>query len=173
MNERSSAKIVLTILVLAGVVCLGAINIRALLGDSLLRTGTFEFLPNIEPIVERNVYHLIALTSIVTTAGYLIVFASSILYLILTRRRMKEDGWLLMCAILFFLFTPAEFFTMKLDWDFLWCDMKNSLSLIEFRELFIRRVAALRGVPVIALLSYYTIIVIAVWQPLKKTRREQ
>jgi uncharacterized membrane protein len=40
--------------------------------------------------------------------------------------------------------------------------------LTEFRILFIHRLAALAGVPMIALLSYYTIVGLAIWQPLKK-----
>ncbi len=172
MSERISTKIVLTFLVVAGIVWLGAINIRALIGDSLVRTGTFEFLPDIPPAVERNVYHLIAMTSIVTNLGYCVVFASAILYLATTRLKLKEEGWLMMSAILFFLFAPAEFYTMRLDWDFVWCDVMDSLELMQFRELFVSRVAALRGVPVIALLSYYTIVILAVWRPLRKKPQE-
>ncbi len=172
MTERVTAKIWLTLLVVAGIVWLGAINIRALIGDSLVRTGTFEFLPDIAPGIERNVYHLIALTSIVTNLAYCVVFASAILYLATTRLRLKEEGWLMMSAILFFLFAPAEFYTMKLDFDFVWCDIKDSIDLTQFRELFVGRVAALRGVPVIALLSYYTIVVLAVWRPLRKKPQE-
>jgi hypothetical protein len=41
-------------------------------------------------------------------------------------------------------------------------------SLTDFRILFIHRLAALAGVPMIALLSYYTIIGLVAWQPMKK-----
>jgi hypothetical protein len=37
-----------------------------------------------------------------------------------------------------------------------------------FRELFIARVTALAGTPMIALLCYYTIIALAVFQPLRR-----
>jgi hypothetical protein len=37
-----------------------------------------------------------------------------------------------------------------------------------FRELFLARLGALAGTPLIATLCYYTIIALAVFQPLKK-----
>jgi hypothetical protein len=37
-----------------------------------------------------------------------------------------------------------------------------------FRELFLARLGALSGVPLIATLCYYTIIVLVVFQPMKR-----
>ncbi len=172
MKERRSAKLPLTLLILAGIVWLGGINIRALVGDALVHTGTMEFLPRLEPHAERQIYSLLAITSIVVNLGYCIVFLSAIFYLRVTQLKMKEHGWLLMCAILFFLFSPAEFYTMLLDWNFIQIELFGSPDISQLRELFIKRIAALRGVPVIATLTYYTIVILAIWQPLKKSLPE-
>jgi hypothetical protein len=54
---------------------------------------------------------------------------------------------------------------MILDLKMWHLDFIGSVDLVEFRILFIHRLAALSGVPMIALLSYYSIIVIAILRP--------
>jgi hypothetical protein len=71
---------------------------------------------------------------------------------------------------LFYLFTPVEIYTMVLDMRFWYFDFIGSNDLVEFRKLFIHRLAALSGVPMIAILCYYTAIVLAVFKPLRKGR---
>jgi amino acid transporter len=172
MKERLSAKITLTFLIIAGIVWLGSINIRTLIGDALVHTGTTEFLPDVETHAERQIYALLTLTSIVVNISYCIVFLSAIVYLITTRLKLKEHGWLMISAILFFFFSPAEFYTIKLDWNFIYAEYFGNAGIPRLRELFIERIAALRGVPVIAALTYYTIVILAIWQPLKKSMPE-
>lgn len=169
MTDRFSAKLSLTFVITAGILWLGGTAIRTLIGDALVYTGTTDFLPGVDPNAERQIYALLAITSVVVNLSYCIVFVGTILYLKYTRLKLKEQGWLMMCAILFFLFSPAEFFTMKLDWNFIRLLYFGSPEIPQLRELFIRRIAALRGVPVIAILIYYTIVILAIWQPLKKS----
>ena len=40
---------------------------------------------------------------------------------------------------------------------------------VEFRQLFIHRLGALAGVPIIALMCYYTIVVLVIFRPFTKT----
>jgi hypothetical protein len=169
MKESISSKISLTVVVLAGVLCLGGSTIRLLIGDTLVYTGTTEFIPTLDPHAERQIYALLAVVSVVVNISYCIVFLGAIFYLKTTRLKLKSNGWLMMCAILFFLFSPAEMYTMVLDWNFIRIEYAGQTDIPQLRELFIKRIAALRGVPVIALLTYYTIVILAVWQPLKKS----
>ena len=74
----------------------------------------------------------------------------------------------MMSAILFFMFSPVEFYTMYLDGKMAILELFSHPALEELQRLFIHRLAALAGVPMIALLSYYTIIGLAIWQPMKK-----
>lgn len=155
--------------ILGAAVWLGGVNVRAVIGGDLLELGTIEFRPNIHPMVEREIFRLIVLSSIVVTAAYLVTLVSSILYLKTTPLTFKQHGWLLMSALLFYLFVPVEIYTMVLDAKMMYLDLALSSSdLVEFRKLFIHRLAALSGVPIIALFCYYTVIGLAVFQPLKR-----
>jgi len=153
----------------AGTVCwLGGINVRAMIGFSLLQFGTLEFKSNIQPGIERTIFSLVAQSSLVVNIAYILVVVAAVLYLRTTRLELRKEGWLMMSAILFFLFVPVEIYTMVLDVRMWLLDVSGSNNLVEFRKLFIHRLAALSGVPMIALLSYYTIIGLAVFRPLRR-----
>jgi hypothetical protein len=164
---------VLVVLLIAAIVWLGGINIRAMIGFDLLIPGTLDYKPNIHPYIERQVYGLLAQSSVIVNVAYLVVWISGIVFLKVTRLQMKYHGWLMMSAILFYVFTPVEVYTGILDGRLWWLDHIGSDDLVEYRKLFIHRLAALSGVPMIALLCYYTIIVLAIFQPMKKVRPEE
>jgi hypothetical protein len=161
-----AAKISCAVLCIAGLCWLGGINVRALIGFNLLEPGTLDFKPNIHPYVERTVFGLIAQSSMVVDVAYVVLWLAGIVFLKTTTMRLREHGWLMMCAILFYMFTPVEVYTMILDGKMWWLDHVGSNDLVEFRKLFIHRLAALAGVPMIALLSYYTMIAMAIFRPL-------
>jgi len=169
MTERRAAKICFFVLSVAGIVWLGGINIRAMIGFDMLTTGTLDFKPDIHPYVERTVYALIAQCSIVIDIAYLVVWIAGIVFLRSTVLKLKDNGWLMMSAILFYLFTPVEVYTMILDGKMWYLDHIGSMDLVEFRILFIHRLAALAGVPMIGLLCYYTILWLIVFRPLRRS----
>lgn len=162
------ARVSLFALIVCSIIWLGAVNVRAVIGNELLNFGTLRFKTSVDAELEREVFRLISLSSVIVIGGYLGTFASAILFVRTTALPFKQNGWLMMSAILFFIFSPVEFYTLFLDWRMISLDFFSNPSLTDFRVLFIHRLAALAGVPMIALLSYYTIIGIVVWQPMKK-----
>lgn len=157
-------------MMVGAVVWLGGVNVRAVIGKDILDMGTLDFEPNIHPMVEREVFGLIARSSIVVSIAYLVTLISSMIFLKNTSLTFRQNGWLTMSAILYYLFVPVEAYTMILDGRMVYLDLVlSSNDLVEFRKLFIHRLAALAGVPIIALFCYYTIIGLAIFQPLKKT----
>lgn len=158
----------LFVCIVASIVWLGGVNIRALIGNDILKAGTVEFEEYIDPHAEREVYRLISIVSIAVVIGYSVAVVSSIVFLTTSPFKFKEHGWLMMSAILFYMFVPVEVYTMHLDWKMIYLEFYSTADNQFFRELFVARVKALQGVPFIALLCYYTIIALAVFQPLKK-----
>lgn len=158
----------LFVLIVAAIVWLGAVTARALIGNDILKPGTVEFIDFIDPRAEREVYRLISITSVAVMIGYAATVVSSMVFLATSPFRLKEHGWLLMSAILFYLFVPVEAYTLHLDWQMIYLEFYTTADLDAFRSLFIARVKALQGVPLIAMLCYYTIIGLAVFQPMKR-----
>jgi hypothetical protein len=161
-------RIALFVFVVASIVWLGAINIRAFIGNDLLKPGTVEFEEFINPHAEREVYRLISIASVSVLLGYIVAVLSAIVFLATSPFSFKEHGWLLMSAILFFLFVPVEVYTLYLDGKMMYLEFYTTADIHSLRTLFRARIMALQGVPLIALLCYYSIIALAVFQPFKK-----
>jgi hypothetical protein len=159
----------LFILVVSGIVWLGGTNIRTLVGSDLLESGTADFLEYIAPDAEREIYRLLSMTALVTMVSYLIVLVSAAIFLARCPWKLKQNGWLLMSAILLYAFVPVELFSMSLDARMVYMEFFTTENNSAFRELFLARVGALAGAPFVALLCYYTIVALIVFQPFKRT----
>lgn len=163
-SSRAS-RIALFVMVAGAIVWLGGVNIRAMIANDMLKTGTLEFEEYLAPEAEREIFRLMSFASVITMISYAAVLVSGSVYLATTSLRFREHGWLMMSAILFYAFVPVEIFTMTLDVRMVYLEFFTTAGNDVFRELFIARVAALAGAPVIALLCYYTIIALAVFRP--------
>jgi|SRR4030095_3873079 len=171
--QSKSNKIALTLLLISAVFWLGAINIRALIGNELLNYDQFDFRTSIPPDRENTLFQLVANSSIVIASSYTIVLLSAILFISTTNLKLKENGWLLMSAILFFVFSPAEIYTCYLDIKFVLLFYSSPPNHDGLLKLFGERLGALSGMPVIAVFCYYTIIPIAVFRPLRKKESDE
>lgn len=167
-TQITSNKIALSLFIVAAIFWLGAINIRALIGNELLIYDQFQFRTSIPPDRENTLFQLISNASLVIIISYAVVLISAIWFAATNKLKIKENGWLLMCYILFFLFVPVEIYTDLIDIKFMLLFQTNPPNHDELLKLFGQRLGALSGVPIIALLCYYTIIPIAVFRPLSK-----
>jgi hypothetical protein len=161
-------RIALFVMVLAGICWLGALNMRAIIGNDMLRTGTLEFDELLPPDAEREIFRLLSLSSLVVIIAYAVTLVSSIVFLVSSPFRLKEHGWLMMGAILFYVFVPVEVYTLVLDGRIVYNEFFTTADNALFRELFLARVGALAGAPLIALLCYYTAIGLAIFRPFVK-----
>jgi hypothetical protein len=167
-HQSKSNKIALMLLIFGAIFWLGAINIRALIGNELLNYDQFNFRTSIPPEREYTLFQLITNSSIVIVSSYFVVLVSAIWFLKTTNLKFKENGWLIMSCILFFTFVPVEVYTYYLDAKFALLFHSNPPNHDELLRIFGKRLGALSGVPVIALFCYYTIIGLAIFRPLSK-----
>jgi len=168
--QSKSNKIALTLLIISAIFWLGGINIRTLIGNELLDYDQFDFRTSIPPDRENTLFQMMTNASLVIVISYAIVLVSAIWFIATTKLKMKENGWLLMCAVLFFLFVPVEIYTSYLDIKFMLLFQSNPPNHDGLLELFGARLGGLSGVPVIAVFCYYSIIPIAVFRPLRKVK---
>lgn len=153
---------------IVGAICwLGSVLARAVLANDLLVPGTLTLNPSTPPAVEHHVYLQLAGLGIVMIAGYLLVLASSIVFLASSPFRLREHGWLMMAAIMFYVFVPVEVFAMVIDLRMILLAFGGGETLPALQELFLARVNALAGAPLVGILCYYTIILLAVIQPFR------
>jgi len=171
-NQSRSNKIALSFVIAASIFWLGAVNIRAVIGNELLVYDQFQFRTSIPPDREYTLFQLMSNSSLVVIIGYAVVLISAIWFVLTNKLKLKENGWLLMCYILFFLFVPAEVYTQFIDIKFMLLFQTNPPNHDELLKLFGQRLGALSGIPVMALLCYYSIIPIAIFKPLRKKKEQ-
>ena len=138
--------------------------------NRLLQFGTLELSPSLTSETERAAYRSLAEYSIAALVMYPFVLASAILFSITTRRSFKQEGWLLMSAILFFMFVPVEIYCFWHDWKIIGLTYWGTWPLEEFRKAFLQRLSIMAGLPFVAQLCYYTIPILVIFKPLRKQR---
>jgi len=170
LKKQSSAvwRGALIVLVIGTILWLGSVNARAVLANELLVRGTLTLNAAISPEVERQIYREWSGLGIVMIIGYVLVLAAGMVFLFRSPFRLRDHGWLMMSAILLFLFVPVEVYVMVLDVRMILMAFVDGGTLPAFRELFIARLGALGGAPLVAVLCYYTIIALAVIQPFRR-----
>lgn len=169
---EKKAKIWLALLAVSAVIWLGAINVRALIGNDLLNYDEFSFRTSIPPDEENWIFRMLSHSSLLIIGAYLCTLIFSVIFLKKAKINLRENPWVLMCIILFYVFVPVELYTSYLDIKFYIMYLDNPPVHDGLLKIFGERIGFLKGVPWIALLSYYTIIIIAIMQPMKKTAAE-
>ena len=168
-HESITWRVALFMFIASSTLWMGGSHLRAMIGNDLLKFGTLEFEEYIAPDAEREIFRLMSFASLALIASYSVALASSIVLLVKCPYKLREHGWLMMSAILFYVFVPVEAFTIYLDSKMVYGEFFTTADNVTFRELFLSRIGALAGLPVIATLCYYTIIGLAIFQPLKRT----
>lgn len=164
-------RIALLVVILGTVVWIGALHARAFIGNELLDAGTLRVNATLPPAEERMLYRLFAGTGVMMITGYVAVLIAGAVFLARSPFSLRQHGWLMMSAILLYLFVPVEAYAMILDVRMILAEFSTGADPAILRELFQARVGALAGAPFVALLCYYTIVVLAVFQPLRVIRK--
>jgi hypothetical protein len=162
-------RVALFVIIVSAILWLGSFAVRLAIADDLLISGTMQFNDAVAPVVESHLYRVLAGTAIIMISGYVLVLIGSIVFLATSPLRLRENGWLMMSALLLYVFVPVEMYTMSLDVRMIITEFFSGGSTETLRELFLARVGALAGTPYIAVLCYITIIALAVFQPFRRT----
>jgi hypothetical protein len=179
---KTGARVALFIMIVGGVFYLGGSASRGIIGNDLVEIGTLKFRQDIPFDAEKEIYNLLARTSLLIVFGYLLTLIGFVAFLFKARLRMKDHPNAFMAIILFALFIPIEFYTSYLDLRFFFSYVDFQLQLFlgadpgplreEMRRLFVERVSGLGGLSVIAILSYYSAIAALVFCPIKTNKKE-
>jgi hypothetical protein len=165
-------RVSLCVLLLGALTWFGTFITHIVLANELLEPGTVTVNPALSPDVEIHLYRTLGASAIPMVISYIVVFISGLIFLRTSPFRLRENGWLLMGALLFYLFVPVELFVMSLDIRMALLRFSTGVDVSTMRELFLARLGALAGTPFIAVLCYLTIIPLAIFQPFRRTARQ-
>jgi len=180
---KTGARIAIFVMIAGGIFYLGGSASRGIIGNDLVEIGTLKFRQDIPFDAEKEIYNLLARTSLLIVFGYLLTLIGFVTFLFKAKLRMKDHPNAFMAIILFAVFIPIEFYTSYLDLRFFFSYVDFQLQLFlgadpgplrdEMRKLFVERVSGLGGLSVIAILSYYSAIGVLIFRPIKTNKTEK
>lgn len=166
--KKHFINLIILVIAIGAIFWLGGLNVRALVANELFESGTLEWRNNLAPDFYSAYFGIIAMSSILTLISYTMVLIFTVLYILIAKPKLKENGWLMASLILFFVFVPVEIYTSFYDFKFVIEYFFYSADYYYLKELLVKRITALSGMPVIAIFCYYTIIALLIWKPMKK-----
>ncbi len=113
------------------------------------------------PAILQTNYPLVILTFIT----YLILILSFTIYLLISKIKLKENGWLLITALIIYLTLPFESVLMWIDYKLITLFLLEQFAPSNIIELIRDRITLLNGFPIILLLSYLSIPYFLVFKP--------
>lgn len=165
--KRPVTRASLLLFVLASAVwCAASIRSNIQTG-TLLEFGTTAFRDGVPESAERAAYAALAENAVARFIAYPLLLLGAVVFVATTELSLRQNGWLLMSAILLFVFVPVELYCCWLDWKLVGLQHWGSWPLDEFRKALLARVTALAGLPFIAQLCFFTIPILALVRPLR------
>lgn len=174
MKDLSTgAKSIASLVAVCIILWFGGSIIRFAIAFDVFLPGTLTLKPFLSPIEVNATIRLFAITGFYTAACYAITWLFSILLIILLKGKLKDNGWLFMAFVLFFLASPIEMYQMWFDIRLLELtqriDYRTLMASNDMLEIFMERFSPkLNGIGFISILTHFTMILYFIWQPLKK-----
>lgn len=165
--KRPVTRAALILFVLAYVVWSAASIRTNIEAGTLLEFGTAAFRTGVTESAERAAYAALAENAIARFIAYPLLLLGGIVFVATSELSFRQNGWLLMSAILLFVFVPVELYCCWLDWRLVGLQYWGPWPIEEFRKTLLARVTALAGLPFIAQLCYFTIPILALVRPLR------
>lgn len=162
--------IFLSISALACILWMGGYLVRMFLTYQLFD----ETLTTYKPYVNEQNINGILITlnpSIVSTfILYIIFIVFFILFILTARLSLKQNGWLFIITILVIVTVPFELYLMTIDYRIFMPVNSGTFNSSEIIALIIKRFKILGSFPLIELLCYFAIIILAIFKPMTREK---
>ena len=165
-------KVLLTIFVFGFVIWLGGTIFRTSIAYNLFKIGPqMELKPEYTNIERINTIYLFSTTSLMTGIAYCLSVVSGSLLAVMLRKEFKDKGWIFIIFCLFVFTVPIQSYFLYMDYE-----LANAVyykKILDFYHPDIQNFFVLRfksitngSLRTMLLLSGFTCILYAVWQPL-------
>jgi hypothetical protein len=177
LNDFSKKnRIIATIFSISFIVWIGGSLVRSIIAFSIFDPSSTQGLIRqvSNDILMQSVY-LFSATSSYTTPAFLISFIIALILLKPSKIYFKNEGWLMMSFILFFISAPIQLYLIYVDiqlsiavfWKGIWEFYSPTILNLFYERIDNVLINSLSG---ISFLSNLTIIALFILQPLKKNK---
>ncbi|HED05923.1 MAG TPA: hypothetical protein ENI61_04480 [Ignavibacteria bacterium] len=164
---KLSSKIFLFIFVLSLIIWIGGYLTRISITYQLFERINYQLKPFINGQNLAAILRILYIPTVITFVAYIVLIVSFTLFISTAKVGLKKNGWLFIITLIIYITLPFEIYLMKYDYNFLLLTVGNNLENTVAINLIISRFKSLNGFPIIELLSYFSIIYFALFQPFK------
>jgi len=151
-----------------GAIWLGAYFSRIVLTFYLFQGNQFQLKPFITDAFLQPIFFFLNPLLVITSVTYSLFFLCLILFVLSSRIKLKQNGWLFIILILVLTLAPFEFYLMKYDYKILTTVFYSAFDAKFILETTIARFKLFGSFPLIHLFSFFAIIYLFIFQPFKK-----
>lgn len=159
--------LIMYLCLLGGIVWLGGSVVRAAIVFDVFIPGTVNFKPDMNEIAALQTLRLFGLTAFYTVGGYAMFILTAVPIWFTRRSEWKSRGWIFISGVIVCLYIPVEIFQMIYDVRLALLVQADNLTLELGREIILRRLTTLSGVPLLAMLGYCSALWFMVAQPMQ------
>jgi hypothetical protein len=123
---------------------------------------------NLSAIFQTN-YPLVILTFV----SYLLMIIAFTVFLIFSKIKLKENGWLLIVSLIIYLTLPFESVLLMIDYKLIVLFMNKQFASENVLMLIIDRMTKLNSFPIILILSYLSIPFFLVFKPFTLKNKDE
>jgi hypothetical protein len=158
----------LTISALASIVWIGSYMLRMFLTYQIFNetlTGYRSF------VNEQNIQGILEVLNpavITTFIAYIIFIVFFIFFLVTSKLSLKQNGWLFIITILILITAPFEIYLMVIDYKIFTQVNSGIFESNKIITLIVDRFKNLSTFPIIEVLSYFAIVFLAIFKPMKR-----
>lgn len=171
LNKISSS--FLYICFLSGILWLGGYICRLMVTYQLFEAKDFILKQYVN---DQNLYGILYTISSAVTFTFIMFIAfiiTFVLFLLTSKLSLKENGWLFVITLILIVTAPFEIYLMTIDYKIISKVFFSIFNEKEILGLFIKRFKVLSSFSLIEIFSYFIIIFLYLFQPLKMKQKNE
>jgi hypothetical protein len=173
-NRSNFFKVILTIFVFGFVIWLGGTVVRTAIAYNLFTLGTEMQIKTEYSNIERmNTIYLFSTTALITGIAYGFAAISSIILVVVTKKELKQRGWLFIAFCLFVLTIPVQLYFFYMDYSLATAVYYQGIRDFynpAIQQFFVKRFTNVANASLRTLLFLFsfTCMLYSIWRPLEK-----
>ena len=173
MNKLSKiSKISLFLFVVSGAIWLGSYITRLSLFYQIFQPAEFVLKDFINDQNLSGIFQTLIAAVTINIIFYIVMIVTFILFILTSKLNLKQNGWLFISTVLIFISLPFELYLMFIDYKLVIMVFNGNFNSQEVLKLVIKRFTVLSSFPIVEILSYFAVIYLFLFQPLKGTNRK-
>lgn len=170
MNSTFS-RIIFFFVLIGGVIWFGGSLVRTAIAFDAFVPGTLVLKSNVSAAARFEALRLYSITGFYTSAAYIVLFTGALIFIFAEKGRFRDRGWLFISLVLFFLFSPVEWYRIYFDARLIqiFADSPASALQDEAFKIFLRLFSPqFSAASILAFFTYFTIVFFLALRPLHR-----